>query len=155
MYFPFQPSVTVLSLRSKYTPQRYATWQAQSTLTSQSHRTIKEITLWTKRWDTIIKFNIFNVSIHGSVHLNNILLHKSEQDAHVTELILSDNCSTCFVCCYHASSGAQTTVTTASGNRYTVVDKVKFTDKKSTLYIRLKLQLLLIMYILRKMQYAL
>jgi hypothetical protein len=48
----------------------------------------------------------------------------------------------------------KTTVTTTSGNRYTVIDRVKFTDKEY-LYIRLKLQLLLIMYILRKMQYIL
>jgi len=48
----------------------------------------------------------------------------------------------------------KTTVTTESGNRYTVIDRVKFTDKKY-LQIRLKLQLLLIVYILRKMQYVL
>ena len=34
---------------------------------------------------------------------------------------LSDNCSTCFGRYYHPSSGAQTTVTTASGNRYTIL----------------------------------
>jgi hypothetical protein len=51
-----------------------------------------------------------------------ILLHKSQQDAHITEFILSDNCSTCFGRYYHPSSGAQTTVTTLSGNRYTVTD---------------------------------
>jgi hypothetical protein len=33
------------------------------------------------------------------------------------------------------------TVTTASGNRYTVIDRVKFTDKEYR-YTRLKLQLL-------------
>jgi hypothetical protein len=49
------------------------------------------------------------------------LLYKSQQDAHVTEFILSDNCSTCFGCYYHPSSGAQATITTASGNRYTVL----------------------------------
>ena len=48
----------------------------------------------------------------------------------------------------------KTTVTTASGNRYTVIDTVKFFTVKQYLYIRLKLQLLLIMYILRKMQYV-
>jgi len=52
--------------------------------------------------------------------LNIILLYKSQQDAHVTEFILSDICSTCFGRYYHPPSGAQTTVTTASGNRYTV-----------------------------------
>ena len=55
------------------------------------------------------------------MHPNNILLYKSQQDAHVTEFILSDNCSTCFGRYYHPSSGAQTTVTTASPNRYTVL----------------------------------
>jgi len=63
--------------------------------------------------------HIFN--IHGSVHRNNILLYKSQQDTHVTEFILSDNCSICFGRHYHPSSGAQTTVTTASGNRYIVL----------------------------------
>jgi hypothetical protein len=34
---------------------------------------------------------------------------------------LFDNCSTCFGRYYHPSSGAQTTVITASGNRYSVL----------------------------------
>jgi len=51
----------------------------------------------------------------------NILLYKSQQNAHVTEFILSDNRSTCFVHYYHPCSGAHRTVTTASGNRYTVL----------------------------------
>ena len=62
---------------------------------------------------------IFN--IYGPLHRNNILLYKSQQDAHVTEFILSNNCSTCFGRYYHPSSEAQTTVTAASGNRYTVL----------------------------------
>jgi len=33
----------------------------------------------------------------------------------VTHFILSGNCSTCFACYYHPSSGAQTTVSAASG----------------------------------------
>ena len=68
---------------------------------------------------TLTNCNRFN--IHGSVHRNNILLYKSQQDAHVTEFTISDNCSTCFGRYYHPSSGAQTTVTTASGNSYTVL----------------------------------
>ena len=67
-----------------------------------------------------------------------ILLYKSQQNAHVTEFILSDSCSTCFGRYYHPSSGTLTSVTTASGNRYTVKDRVKFTDKEY-LQIRLKL----------------
>ena len=35
--------------------------------------------------------NRFNM--HGPVH-RNILIYKSQQDAHVTEIILSDDCST-------------------------------------------------------------
>jgi hypothetical protein len=61
-----------------------------------------------------------------------ILIQKSEQDAHVTEFILSDDCSTCFGYHYHPSSGAQITGTTASGNRYTVIDRVKLLLLKST-----------------------
>jgi hypothetical protein len=53
--------------------------------------------------------NFFN--IHGSVHRNNILVHKSQQDAQVTEFICSDNCYTCFGRHYHPSSGAQNNCT--------------------------------------------
>ena len=49
----------------------------------------------------------------------------------------------------------KTTVTTASGSRYTIKDRVNIFTVKEYLQIRLKLQLLLIMYILRKMQYVL
>ena len=41
----------------------------------------------------------------------------------------SGNCSTCFGWDSHPSSGAQTTVSTASGICHTVMDRVKFTDK--------------------------
>ena len=50
-----------------------------------------------------------------------ILIQKSRQVAHITEFILSDDCSTCFGYHCHPSSGAQKTVTTASDNRYTVL----------------------------------
>jgi len=40
-------------------------------------------------------------NIHGSVHRNDILLYKSQRDAHATEFILSDNCSKCFGRYYH------------------------------------------------------
>jgi len=53
------------------------------------------------------KFNLFFFNIYGSVHRNNILLYKSQQDTHVTEFILSDNCSKCFERHHHPFSGAQ------------------------------------------------
>ena len=65
--------------------------------------------------------NTYTFNIHGSLHRNNIILYKFQQDVHVTKFILSDNCSTCFGRYYHPSSGVQTIVTTASGNRYTVL----------------------------------
>ena len=51
-------------------------------------------------------------NVRGSVHRNNILIYiyiyiYIQQDAHVTEFILSDNCSTCFGHHQHPSSGAQ------------------------------------------------
>ena len=55
------------------------------------------------------------------IHRNNILLYKSPHDAQVTEAILSDNCSTCFGHHQQPSPGAQANVTTASGNRYTIL----------------------------------
>jgi hypothetical protein len=59
----------------------------------------------------------------------NILIQKSQQDGHFTEFILSDDCSTCFRYHYHPSSGAQTIVTTASGNRYTVLLSVAIMEE--------------------------
>ena len=47
----------------------------------------------------------------------------------VTQFILSGNCSTCFGWYHQPSSGAQTTVSTASGMCYTIMDRVKFTTK--------------------------
>jgi hypothetical protein len=59
---------------------------------------------------------IFNNLLTQDEISDTLLLYKSQQDAHITEFILSDNCSTCFGRYYHSSSEAQTTVTTASGN---------------------------------------
>jgi len=42
-----------------------------------------------------------------SQKLQNVQIYKYQQDAHVTEFILSDNCTTCFGRHYHPSSGAQ------------------------------------------------
>jgi hypothetical protein len=64
--------------------------------------------------------NKFNV--HGSVHRNKILVYKSQQDAYVTEFILSDNCSTCFGPSLSPNfRSTKQLLTTASGNRYTVL----------------------------------
>ena len=61
-------------------------------------------------------------NVHGSVQRNNILVYKSQQDAHVTEFIF------CLTTALHVSGFTithlqkhKTTVTTVSGNRYTVL----------------------------------
>jgi len=88
----------------------------------------------------------------------------------VTQFILSGNCSTCFGWYLHPSSGAQTAVSTVSGICHTVMDRVKLLIQctrryKNTVWlqssctrhlnhtvierpkvVKLKLQLLLIMY---------
>ena len=67
---------------------------------------VKEITplyfKWMKYSSNPLNFLLYNTKI-----CNNILIQKSQQDAHVTEFILSDDCSTCFGRHYHPSSGAQ------------------------------------------------
>jgi hypothetical protein len=66
--------------------------------------------------NSITKLHLVGISaesstMHGSMNIKfgntNILIQNSQQDSHVKEFILSDNCSTCFVYYYHPSSGAQ------------------------------------------------
>jgi hypothetical protein len=61
--------------------------------------------------------SIFNV--YWSVHRNNILVYKSQQDAQVTEFILFDNFSTSFGRHYYPSSGAQHTQTGSNSSMIT------------------------------------
>jgi hypothetical protein len=55
------------------------------------------------------------------VHRNNILLHKSQQDAQVTEFILSETVLHVSGVTIAHLQEHKTPVTTASGNRYTVL----------------------------------
>jgi len=48
-----------------------------------------------------------------------------QQDATLHSLFISGGCSTCLGWYLHPSSGAHTTVSTASGISHTVMDKVK------------------------------
>jgi hypothetical protein len=73
----------------------------------------------------ICKFNV-----HGSVHRNNILvynsnrMHKSQSLFYLIPALYVSG-----VTITHPQEH-KTTVTTACGNRYTVIDIVKFTDKE-------------------------
>ena len=60
---------------------------------------------------------VFNV--HGSVHLKYIPIY-IQQDATLHSLFISGNHSTCFGWYLHPSSGAHTTVSTASGICHTI-----------------------------------
>jgi len=80
-----------------------------------TYRSALSLTLLVERTKTAI--NEFNV--HGFLHRKNILIY-IQQDA-TLQFILSGNCSTCFGWYHHPSSGAQTTVSTASGICHTVI----------------------------------
>jgi hypothetical protein len=62
----------------------------------------------------------YSFNVHGSVHRKNILIY-IQQDATLHSLFISGNCSTCLGWYHHPSSGAQTTVSTASGICHTVI----------------------------------
>jgi hypothetical protein len=59
------------------------------------------------------------------VHHNNIPIY-IQQDATLHSLFISGNCSTCYGWYYHSSSGAQTTVSAASGICHTVTATCRY-----------------------------
>ena len=67
----------------------------------------------------IMANDCFKISVHKSVRRKYILLY-IQQDAMLHSLFISGNCSTCFGWYLHPSSGAHTTVSTASGICQTV-----------------------------------
>jgi hypothetical protein len=60
------------------------------------------------------------------VHRKNILIHIYPIRCNVTQFILSGSCSTRFGWYHHTSSGAQTTVSTASGICHTVTATCRY-----------------------------
>ena len=66
-----------------------------------------------------IVFNVCGFNFYGSVRRKYIPIY-IQQDATLHSLFKSGNCSTCFGWYLHPSSGAHTTVSTASGIFYTV-----------------------------------
>jgi hypothetical protein len=76
--------------------------------------------------DGVIK-SVFNV--HGFVHRNNVLVYIQQ---HATLHSLFGNCSTCFGWYLHPSSGAQTTVSTASRICHTVTAICRYRGRVGT-----------------------
>ena len=68
---------------------------------------------------SLLMYSLSEFNVYGSVRRKNILIH-IQQDATLHSLFLSGNCSICFGWYHHPSSGAQTTVSTASGTCQTV-----------------------------------
>ena len=67
----------------------------------------------------IISLNTQCLYIHGSVHRDSILIRSSEMQQYAGVYLLQ-NCSTCFGCLSHPSSGVHKTVTAASGTGHSV-----------------------------------
>ena len=77
-----------------------------------------------------VKFNSLDnfrckFNVHGSVHRKYIPIY-IQQDANLNSLFISGNCSTCFGCYFHPSSGTHTTVPTASGICHTVTATCRY-----------------------------
>ena len=82
--------------------------------------------------NTLINKSIFpKINVHGSVHRKYILIY-IQQDATLHGLFISGNCSTCFGWYLHPSSGAQTTVFTASGICHTVTATCRYRGRVGT-----------------------
>jgi hypothetical protein len=76
--------------------------------------------------DTKYKRTEFNIL--GSVHRKNMPIYM-QQDANVTQFIISGNCSTYLGLYLHPSSGAHTTVSTASGICRTVTAICRYSGR--------------------------
>jgi hypothetical protein len=70
-------------------------------------------------------------NVYGSVHLKYIPIY-TQQDATLHNLFISGNCSTCFGWYFHQTSGAHTTVSTASGISHTVTAICRYRGRVGT-----------------------
>jgi hypothetical protein len=67
-------------------------------------------------------------NVYGSGYLKYIPIY-IQQDATLHSLFISGNCSTCFAWYFHPSSGAHTTVSTASGICQTVTAICRYSSR--------------------------
>ena len=112
-----QPCVEIVRSLKLAESSEYSTWCCLSSdsvvkqfANSLNKWALRQSTVSQRRqfrlWSSVLWHHFFTFNVRGSVHRNNILMY-IQQDAHVTEFILSDNCSTCLGRHYHPSSGAQ------------------------------------------------
>jgi len=69
--------------------------------------------------------------VYGSVHLKYIPIY-IQQDATLHSLFISGNCCTCFGWYFHPSTGAHTTVSTASGICHIVITICRYRGRVGT-----------------------
>ena len=74
---------------------------------------------------------VFLFNFYGSVQRKYIPIY-IQQDANLHSLFISGNCCTCFGWYLHPSSGAHTTVSTASGICHTVTATCRYRGKVGT-----------------------
>jgi hypothetical protein len=79
----------------------------------------------------LYSFSLFNV--YGFVHLKYIQIY-FQQDATLPSLFISENCSTCFGWYFHLSSGAHTTVSTATVICHTVTASCRYCEGVRTAF---------------------
>jgi hypothetical protein len=76
----------------------------------------------------LLSMAVFQFNVYGSVHRKYIPKH-IQHDATLRNLFISWNCSTCFGWYLHPSSGAQRTVSTASGICQTVTATCRYSRR--------------------------
>ena len=67
------------------------------------------------------------LEVHPILHVSRVRVNIYPTRCNDTQFILSGNCSTCFGWYLHPSSGAQTTVSTASGICHTITATCRYT----------------------------
>jgi hypothetical protein len=130
-----------LSYRYCYLPLSWKSWNRfECAVVNQGRRMeitifinwrdeeISAVQFWVRVMIPVALSLLFNV--HVSVHRNNIYIYISR--CNITQFILSGNCSTCFRWYHHPSSGAQTTVSTASGICHTVTVICRYCGRVGT-----------------------
>ena len=83
------------------------------------------------RWQVYFTPGVQEFNVHRSVHRKYIPIY-IQQNATLHSLFISGNCSTCFGWYLHLSSGAHTTVSTASGICHTVTAICRYRGRVGT-----------------------
>ena len=91
--------------------------------TSRHHKTLVSLAEILLNYKNLCQnFKIIGLHICSKIkHISKLYSNIHPTRCNVTQFIFSGNCSTCFGWYHHALSGAQTTISTASGICHTVI----------------------------------